>query len=1106
MDFKGTWYFAKKLVLRKETLPIHTMPNRTPPLRTLHILFLIFAFGFTQGASAQTPVQNGLILNGDETINCFDGAPAPIGEECARTPLISSDWRMRLLREDGTGSVVLLDQEPPLNTSVDGVSTNAQGGHPGDATVVEVSKRSNSTGDNCFVLGDVWLHKRSPISDGTCRFRLHRRPQGDICGANPARFASNVAYFPTGCGENALRAEFLDLPTSLEVGERTNFTLDLVSGLGGDGYTSSGCYPARLPFYSMEKDRVLMTGFPVEESYPAPTGLPPSFLSCESEMFFRLGVVGGASLQYEVTPRERGTVVYRNSPRISTTFNLGDGSLQASSAHPAPYPITITGGLKLSAKAPEVVKPKKKTFTLTLGIQNQGKGKATVSGKACNLLIKNGYSLVTPTKNSGYESDFSLSSAERVEILCEYQVLGSGFVDFNLDTFWVHESGGEVLTRYRCDEQLHSDARCVPSSVTNEDTDLIRVAVSMEDGECGDGIIDPNEECDGGACCTQKCRFVPRGEPCLGESVCATGGGLCLGNASFCPGEKEDDRILSVDFSLHSPVGNSPKIFTDGWILSAEATARCSNGNSRDLSQSVTWSGSGSFSPSAGTRSRPTFPSTGSHEVTLSYDGDTHHERTFTVSTISPAGYAAVGDIAYCPHDAHGALSTDGPVEGPVTGGSPLITVYGRAAARVGDPGVHAACAGPNSFIIAAGDPEVLISGLPAARRGDETRHCGGYGTLRDVASTLSPRTLTGTRALTAFADGTSGTISGTVSFEEAPLQGAQVVLVSEAGKAYAAWSGEDGSFSFDPLPVGNYTQRCQMPGSGFVIERYTITDSQTLPSISLNPSQSLSGADCVLKKGGMISGIAFTDSGTPLEGVWVHAQPEDLSQEGGSAKTTSEGIFAIDGLAQGSYRLYAVSEPLGFQNRYAPSTLSYDHALSIPVIGSQQTRGISITFPSDISSLSCEFSDLNGTKLSGVTENQDALVQISRRALTLFRRSAKLKGGSAISLAKRQKKKLTRALRKTEEARDSLPSVIHSGCPSITGCTERSTDTVVATLAKSHTLLAKLSRKNLRGAKRASSRYAKKVKKLSKKLKSSLVATKAAVGALPSTYLECEE
>jgi uncharacterized Zn-binding protein involved in type VI secretion len=48
----------------------------------------------------------------------------------------------------------------------------------------------------------------------------------------------------------------------------------------------------------------------------------------------------------------------------------------------------------------------------------------------------------------------------------------------------------------------------------------------------------------------------------------------------------------------------------------------------------------------------------------------------------------------------------------------------------VGDNGVHAACCGPNTFVIEEGDPEVLIDGRPAARVGDSTRHCGGFGHL----------------------------------------------------------------------------------------------------------------------------------------------------------------------------------------------------------------------------------------------------------------------------------------------------------------------------------------------------------------------------------------
>jgi uncharacterized Zn-binding protein involved in type VI secretion len=51
-------------------------------------------------------------------------------------------------------------------------------------------------------------------------------------------------------------------------------------------------------------------------------------------------------------------------------------------------------------------------------------------------------------------------------------------------------------------------------------------------------------------------------------------------------------------------------------------------------------------------------------------------------------------------------------------------------ALRVGDPGKHAACCGPNSWNAAKGSGTVFINNIPAHRLGDMTAHCGGVGNL----------------------------------------------------------------------------------------------------------------------------------------------------------------------------------------------------------------------------------------------------------------------------------------------------------------------------------------------------------------------------------------
>lgn len=200
---------------------------------------------------------------------------------------------------------------------------------------------------------------------------------------------------------------------------------------------------------------------------------------------------------------------------------------------------------------------------------------------------------------------------------------------------------------------------------------------------------------------------------------------------------------------LTYPAGKSPKVFTSGWVFGANAKV-----DGKDVSSQVKWSGTAKFSPATGARVRPTFNGPGANTITLTLVvGGKPFAKSFQVVAVRPDNYAAVGDIAFCPADAHPGAGGPFPVQGPILSGSPTVQVRGSPAARKGDTGAHAACDGSNTFEIVGGDPEVLIDGLPAARFGDATQHCGGAGTIvRDrpaqrvisFEGTMNPRIFAG--------------------------------------------------------------------------------------------------------------------------------------------------------------------------------------------------------------------------------------------------------------------------------------------------------------------------------------------------------------------------
>lgn len=89
-----------------------------------------------------------------------------------------------------------------------------------------------------------------------------------------------------------------------------------------------------------------------------------------------------------------------------------------------------------------------------------------------------------------------------------------------------------------------------------------------------------------------------------------------------------------------------------------------------------------------------------------------------------------VTDMAFNPADSHGRKCCSHSVIGPAVSGSPDTFVNGLAVLRIGDPGVHAACCGPNTWACMTGSATVTVNDIPVCRLGDLTAHCGGIGTL----------------------------------------------------------------------------------------------------------------------------------------------------------------------------------------------------------------------------------------------------------------------------------------------------------------------------------------------------------------------------------------
>jgi len=185
----------------------------------------------------------------------------------------------------------------------------------------------------------------------------------------------------------------------------------------------------------------------------------------------------------------------------------------------------------------------------------------------------------------------------------------------------------------------------------------------------------------------------------------------------------------NIQVSLTYPAGNSPKVFTTGWVFGARCVANPGTRKQHDISGSVFWKGTGTFRPERGIMSFPTFNKNGTNQITLYFKDKERvvFERTFTVETVDPKGYARVTDLAQGVPHGHGCPACPHPVIGPIIVGSRIVTVGGMPAACVGDTGITCCCCGANTYVIKTGDPNVLIEGKPVARLNDQTVHCGVY-------------------------------------------------------------------------------------------------------------------------------------------------------------------------------------------------------------------------------------------------------------------------------------------------------------------------------------------------------------------------------------------
>jgi protocatechuate 3,4-dioxygenase beta subunit len=217
-------------------------------------------------------------------------------------------------------------------------------------------------------------------------------------------------------------------------------------------------------------------------------------------------------------------------------------------------------------------------------------------------------------------------------------------------------------------------------------------------------------------------------------------------------------------------------------------------------------------------------------------------------------------------------------------------------------------------------------------------------------------------------ASAADGSISGTVTDEfGAPIAGAWVNAQHVEGCCPAgAVTDSSGDYTISGLSPDNY--RLSAAAQGYVLEMYNDTiDFALATPVTVDSGADTPGIDFELSTGGGISGLVTDELGTPLEGILVEASFMTACCSNGNDFTDSDGIYTIDGLAPGSYRVFAFFSASGYSGEYYDDTTDPFSATPVSVVDGFATPDIDFGLSLG-GSISGEVRDDVGAPIEGAT------------------------------------------------------------------------------------------------------------------------------------------
>lgn len=201
----------------------------------------------------------------------------------------------------------------------------------------------------------------------------------------------------------------------------------------------------------------------------------------------------------------------------------------------------------------------------------------------------------------------------------------------------------------------------------------------------------------------------------------------------------------------------------------------------------------------------------------------------------------------------------------------------------------------------------------------------------------------------------TGGSISGTVTGEDGPLEGVDVVVTDaeDGGWMGAVRTDAAGQYSIGTLRTGDYVVRFDTGSynrgnhTSFLTEYYDDAGEwDDATPVAVTHGTETPGIDAYLEIGGSISG-AVTGNGDPLEGVSVSVYEVDSGRWVGDAEADAEGNFTVQALPAGEYVVnfdadyYNDDNDTFFLGEYYDGVREWDDATPVAVTLGADTPGI---------------------------------------------------------------------------------------------------------------------------------------------------------------------